>query len=94
MLKRRIANLAVIAVVTGAGSLVAPLTASASTASPQATAIEYATGYGSTITEAKADAYDLLRSEFYGCGAPVLVASGSVGDGTLWAEIKASCNDN
>lgn len=97
MLKYKIAKLAVVAFATVAGSLAAPVTASASASAqllPLGQSVETATGYGATVSDAKADAYDLLRSEFFGCGAPALVASGSAGDGTVWAEIKAVCSDN
>lgn len=88
------ANLAVAAVAV-AGSLVAPVTASAS-ASSQVTQMgpspyEYAQSYGSTVAEAEASAYDSLLAEFYDCASPILVASGDAGGGTVWAEVKALC---
>lgn len=93
MLNRRMANLAVAAVAATVGSIVAPVTASAS-ALPQVTQqspMQYAQAYGSTVAEAEANAYNTLLMFYDSCTSPVLVASGDAGNGTVWAEIRAMC---
>lgn len=85
------ANLVVAAVAATVGSIVAPVTASASALPQGPSPFEYAQAYGSTVAEAEANAYDLLLAEFSPCTSPILVASGDAGDGTVWAEVKARC---
>ncbi len=55
---------------------------------------EYATGYGATLDDAKADAEDTLD---WGCtygtnGIPHLVSDGQEADGSWWAYMKAYCS--
>lgn len=55
---------------------------------------EYATGYGATLDDAKADAEGILDS---GCtygtnGIETMVSKGQEADGSWWATMKAYCS--
>ncbi|MBC3840723.1 hypothetical protein GXW82_11915 [Streptacidiphilus sp. 4-A2] len=55
---------------------------------------EYATGYGATLADAKADAENILNSGCtYGTNSnPTGVSNGQESDGSWWAYMKALCS--
>jgi hypothetical protein len=77
-----------------AGTLI---TGTASAATPSltprmpATFVAYETGYGPTLSSAEFAARQQFSSDYYGCGAAVLVSDAQHADGSWEATMAANC---